>query len=311
MKAVLQPDEIWSVFGNFPAEPDLFAKEFIPDLFLKPDVPIDVRDNFKVIAKLLQHSYYVYKFYDVAVLKSLLTLEMALKLRYKAIYADDWGTKSLKSLMDLFKKNRYFEVYNSDYLDHVRTIRNMLAHPSQHSVSGPNGKIIIENVLDLINGLYESPALRLKRIKLTMKIINQLGRYPNGIKCTVGNNVYFAINAWPAFINNKLTPQEIYFYFHPTFTVPENSTNWLIPPTIAFTGISIRFTVEGISMQNAGGETLLISEITNNAEKISYNNWMNAFRPLVYPNIGYLTKGEKMTDTFSMLLPDTNCSAKM
>jgi hypothetical protein len=55
-------------------------------------------------------------------------------------------------------------------------------------------------------------------------------------------------------------------------------------------------------MQNLEGEKLLISEITDDAEKIAYGKWMNAFRPLVYPNIGYLMTGETMTDTFSMHL---------
>ncbi|TMI63665.1 MAG: hypothetical protein E6H07_12895 [Bacteroidetes bacterium] len=298
-------DETWTVFTNFSANPNKFAKEFIPDLYLKPSVHKDVRENFKVIGKLLEHSYYVYKFYDVAVLKSLLTLEMALKVRYKNQFSDDWGKRSLKSLMALLKKANYFEVYNKDFLHRIREIRNMLAHPTQHTVSGPNGKIIIENVVDLINGLYESPALRLKRMNLTSKIINQLHRYKNGVKCTIGNTSYFAISAWPAFINNKSTPQEIHFYFHPTFSIPETSTNWLIPQTIHFIGRSIRFTAEGISMKNDSYETLLISEISDTGEKAAYDNWMNSYETYIYPKLGYSTTiDEKIVDTFSLHLKE-------
>lgn len=292
-------DETWTAFTSFSANRTAFAKEFIPDLYLKPSIHKDVRDNFEVIGKLLEHSYYVYKFYDIAVLKSLLTLEMALKLQYKKKYSDDWGKRSLRSLIDLMKKANYFEVYNREFLNHVREIRNLLTHATQHTVSGPNGRVIIENVVELINGLYESPALRLKRMKLTSKIINQLYRYKRGIKCQVGSESYLAINAWPAFINNKKSPQEIHFYFHPIFIIPENSTNWIIPPTVHFIGRSIRFTADGISMENELGEMLLISEITNTVEKEEYDNWMNAYQSYIYPNVGYSTKLDgEIIDTF-------------
>jgi hypothetical protein len=293
-------DETWTVFGTFSGNRTEFAKEFIPDIYLMTSVHKDVRDNFEVIGKLLEHSYYVYKFYDVAVLKSLLTLEMALKLHYKKKYADDWGKRSLRTLMNLLKKANHFEVYNKEFLNHVREIRNMLAHPTQHTVSGPNGKIIIENVVELINGLYENPALRLKRMKLTSKIINELHRYTKGIKCQLGNNSYFAINAWPAFINNKRQPQEIHFYFHPVFTIPEDSGTWIIPPTVHFIGRSIRFTAEGITMKNDHDETLVISEITDPSEKQEYDNWMNSYQSYIYPNVGYSTKlNGEVIDTFS------------
>lgn len=156
----MELDETWSVFASFSADPRDFVKEFLPEIYLKPKVAKAVKENFEVIEKLLLYSYSVYKFYNVATLKSLLTLEMSLKIRYREVTGVEWGHKPLKLLIDWFQKRNYFEVYNNDFLIHIREIRNMLAHPNDHTFSGPHSRPVIENVLDLINGLYEEPGLR-------------------------------------------------------------------------------------------------------------------------------------------------------
>jgi hypothetical protein len=269
---------------------------------LKPQVPKDVVENFRIIRKLLEHSYSEYKFYDVATLKSVLTFEMALKLQYKKLNTESWGKKPLAKLIDWFQERDYFEVYNDEYLKHIPAIRNILAHPSEHTFSGPNGGPIIENILDLINGLYEDPVLRKQRMLLISRIINELHSFSNGFKCIIDNSAYYAFNAWPAFINNKVDPTEIHFYFNPTFKIPDSSTNWVQPPTIHFTGHSISFLSSGIEIKNENGSILLVTEIHDQNEKTEFDNWRNSYESYCYPGLGYFSQGEKIVDTFSFHL---------
>jgi hypothetical protein len=303
----MKMDETWSIF-DFAHNEEEFGMEFVPDFYLKPVVHKDVVENFRVIQKLIEYSFYEYKFYDVATLKSLLTFEMSLKIRYEEINAIKWGKQPLAQLIGWFEKKYFFEVYNKEYLESVRYIRNVLAHPAEHTVSGPNGKHIIENVRDLINGLYEDPLLRKDRMDITMKIINTLNTYQKGIKCTIDNTVYYAFNAWPAFVNNKITPSEIYFYFHPTFNFPqgyiEAGNTWIHPVVIPFKGCSIQFNDSSIQMKNSEGSTLLISEIQDINEKKEFDDWKNEYESYCYPGLGYFFPNGKQVDTFSFHLRD-------
>ncbi len=299
-------DETWTVFTSFSANRDAFGKEFVPEIFLKPQVHKDIVENFRIIEKLLEHSYFEYQFYDVAFLKSLLTFEMALKLRYKEINSNDWDKKKpLIQLIDWFQKRNYFEVYNDEYLKMIREIRNLVTHPSEHSFSGPHSRHLIENVLDLINGLYEDPKLRKERMILTTKIINLLHKFTNGIKCVIDNSIHYAFNAWPGFINNKTTLPEIYFYFNPTFPVPETyleKNTWLYPKVISFKGNSIKFSSSAFEIKDDKNTVLLISEIENPDEKKEFDEWVNSYQSYCYPGIGYFYPDGKIVDTFSFHL---------
>jgi hypothetical protein len=301
----MKMDETWSVF-QFAHDREGFEKQFIPEIYLKPNVHPDVVENFRVIKRLIEHSFFEYKFYDVATLKSLLTLEMALRIRYKQVNHVEWPKRgSLARLLDWFSAANYFDVYNKEYLTIIREIRNSLAHPTQHSVSGASGRRIIENAIDLINGLYEDPRLRRKRMGLTVNIINKLQEFKNGIRCTIGNKMYHAFNSWPAFINNKLTPIEIHFYFNPTFHIPEETllnTNLIYPPVEHFAGNTIRILKNSIELRNSNSDTLIISAISDELEQQEYLDWVNRYEPYCKPGYGYIYPNGSIIETYTMHL---------
>ena len=301
----MKMDETWGAFG-FAHNLEQFEKQFIPEIYLKPNIHPDIVENFRVIKQLIRHSFFEYKFYDVATLKSLLTLEMALRIRYKEVSNVEWPkTKSLARLLDWFRVSNYFDVYNKEYLKIIREIRNSLAHPTQHFVSGPNGRHITENVIDLVNGLYEDPKLRRKRMSLTVNILNKLKEFNAGTKCSIGNKSYYAFNSWPAFINNKLQPMEIHFYFNPTFIIPESTlqqTNLVYPPVEHFLGNSIRILKNSIELRNNNSNTLIISEITDKSEQDEFSDWVNQYESYCKPGFGYVYPNDDIVDTFTMHL---------
>ncbi|MEP7374547.1 MAG: hypothetical protein ABI675_14230 [Chitinophagaceae bacterium] len=230
---------------------------------------------------------------------------MALRLRFKEINSKEWGKKPLDQLINWFQKRKYFEVYNDELLKAIREIRNLLAHPSENSFAGPHSSHLIENVLDLINGLYKYPELRNDRMILTTKIINHLDKFKNGIKCVIDDSIYYAFNAWSAFVNNKTTLPEIYFYFNPTFPIPETylgNSNWLHPEVNSFTGNSIEFSPSVIKMKDDKNSVLLISEIENPNEKKEFDDWVNRYQSYCHPGLGYFYPCGKIVDTFSFHL---------
>jgi hypothetical protein len=302
----MKMDDTWNVFDIPLTGIEDFKNRWVPEIYLKPQVHKDVQEKFRVIKKLIQHSYFEYQFYDVAATESLLTFEMALKLRYKEINAKDWEkNKPLAQLIDWFEKRNYFEVYNDLYLKSIRQIRNGAAHPTQHSMSGGLNRRIIENILDLINGLYEDTTLRKDRMELSLKIIAQLNAYNEAIKCTIDGSSHYAFTAWPGFINNKLTPSEIYFYLNPAVIISEellSRGNWFRPNVISFTGHSVEFSNSSITIKNTNGPKLIVSGITDPEEKKDFDNWADTYKSYFYPQGGYFYRDGKEVETFSFHL---------
>lgn len=189
-----------------------FLKVMTTEIWLKPEVHEDVHNSFRVIKKLIEHSYYEYEFYDVAVTKALMTLEMALKIRYKEINEEDWDRKTkkgepkrdLNNLINWFKDNKYFEIEDSDYLKKVKNIRNYFAHPNKFGFGGPIMGQWIEHPMDLINDIYENIELRKKRFIENENISQKLQQFlPEGSVLQIGQKEEIIYLAHLIFIDNK------------------------------------------------------------------------------------------------------------
>jgi len=302
---VLQMDNTWKVFDDITDDFENFVQKIVPDLYLKPEVHTDVIEHIRIIRKLLELSYFEYKFCDVAALQTMMTMEMALRLRYEEINAEKWN-KKLYLLIKWFEDRNYFEVYNSYYLDSLRQIRNELAHPSAHRFSGASAIHLIENVIDLINGLYEDPLLRKGRMDITRQIIAKLDGFKKGIKCCISDkSEYLAYCAWPGFINNKIFPADINFYFNPIFTISTSylqKSNWVVPPAVHFRACYLEFSDDKILLINSEGERLLISEIDRESAQIEFSKWKDTYEKHCYPTGNTIYVNEELTDTFSLHL---------
>jgi len=299
-------DDSWTAFEGVAKDMRLFIEKFVPDFFLRPEVNSDIQENFRVIRKLLEHSYFEYKFYDLATLKSMLTMEMALKIRYREINGSEWE-KDLKKLIDWFVRHNYFEVYNAHYLDSLRDIRNLMAHPYQHTCAGPSSSHLITNIIDLVNGLYEDPVLRLRRMRTTQRIINLLNsfNFNEGVKVLVNRQSYMVHRAWPGFLNNKSNREVLYFYYKPCFDLTnENFDNnqWGVSPTELFIADSFVFKRDSFLLKNASGEELLIAGITDEKEQEIFKLWLDKYQKFTQPTGDYLFTHTNIAETFLMHL---------
>ncbi len=217
----MKMDEHWEHF-LVPRDFDKFCTESIPEIKLKPQVNKEVADSFKIIRHLLEHSFFHFEFYDVAVTKCMFTFEMALKIRYKEVCNSEWNG-SLAGLIDWFHKRNYFEVYNDYFLHWYRKFRNSEAHPKGYSIAGSLKRQWITHTIDLINALYENPKLRYKRMSLTTTLNRKLSELSsNGIKVITPQNEFLCSNFSLIFVNNKDKPFKASFYCRPIFRISEN-----------------------------------------------------------------------------------------
>lgn len=277
----MQKDPTWDAFlSTYSFE--TFCEDAIPPIFLKAEVHQDVQQNFHVVRKLLEHSYFEYKFYDIAASHAILTLEMALRIRYKEVLGKPCPDKQwLKPLFDLFFKQKYFEVYDQEFLKYMVELRNSVAHPDKHTIYGPFSRGVILYCVDLINDLYESPELRVERMKLMKEIGDKIRQInSNGYKVSFANGSYqLAFIVKPIFINNKKVPTEIYISYRPLFDIPETREKGKIYqyPTIKLVTNNIQFLNDGIALLDVELGKIKISGVNNDVDLERFKFWGERF----------------------------------
>ena len=216
--------EAWSFFPDANTFEN-FKEKILPKIYLKNEVPEDVKKSFEVIQNLLDHSYCEYEFLDVAVVKALTTFEMSLKIRYAQIKNESPGKRKLQGLIDVFRKEGYFESDYIEFFTHVRDVRNLITHPHMHTIGGIFWTRWILNASCLINDLYEDEALRNQRKRKRNKILSVLDPLvDNGAELIFKGKPYWIQVSQLIFIDNKNMPELICFGFVPRFNMEERKS---------------------------------------------------------------------------------------
>lgn len=276
-----------------------FLDEMVPDYWFKKDVPDDVKKSFRVIKKLLEFSYFEYEFCDVAALKSGLSLEMALKIRYQELSGESWVKKvkgeparNLSNLMNWFCERHYFEVTNEQYLKHIRWMRNYWAHPERHSFIGPMNIDWVRNSIDFINDIYEDPNLRYARFQIRDGISSKLQAIVrNGAHFISSNMNEVIYDAQILFIDNKVSPVLHYFAFYPTDV--DHGDNSIRKKFILSITEDFKFSdnLKELTIMNFdSGKPLIVKALSNNDEHIKvYDKFQTDRRIITSPGFSLLS----------------------
>lgn len=149
-------------------------------------VPKDVIDSFSTVSYLLAYAYYKYEFLDEAITKTLVIVEMAIKLKAKQlnISLDNPPTKkgvirikNLGKLMDEVLEASNLNFYKEGF-HRARNIRNRNVHPSENTFMGVVGmpKQNLYLFVNLLNLLFLSKEviqeLNLKQNSITNGLLN-------------------------------------------------------------------------------------------------------------------------------------------
>jgi len=209
---ILSRDKRWGAFSNDNTSLEEFIS-ILPKIHFYDTVNQDVKEAFRVVHKLLVHSYFEYLFVDVAVTKALQTFEMALKLRYKEINNIEWNNKyPLKQLIEWFRGYHFFEREDKAFFDHVRNTRNYLSHPEKHHFAGAASFHWIGTAIDLINDLYENVELRKQRLLLSSEIKDNLELFlKKGAKLIFKGSQVYVYSCGHVLVNNKVNPVKVHF----------------------------------------------------------------------------------------------------
>lgn len=146
------PDRRWQYFNANLQD----LKQSINEIRLADSVPDDIRIQINICKKLCLYSYFVYEFATVAMERSFMIIESALKLKYKKEDKDKIkGHISFKKLIDWAIKEKILNEKFPGMGNAIRNLRNSFAHPEWQQIDTPFNAIwhIGENVR-IINSIF-------------------------------------------------------------------------------------------------------------------------------------------------------------
>lgn len=158
MEKWYEVDEIWPVFGiKDRAE---YVQRYVLEGRFHTKVPEDIVKSYQTAEHLMALAWYHYPMYDEALKKLLAIVEIAIKLKCQQLGIPlEYHTKSqkrtyiLKELIDKICAHEPEKDLNWQ-LHHARKLRNIFAHPEQHSFMGGIAHKAIIPLLNAINLLF-------------------------------------------------------------------------------------------------------------------------------------------------------------
>lgn len=225
MEISLPRDPRWDIQEKNSFE---YFKSLSKQIQFRPEISDEIVNRFAVVKRLLAQSYFVYDFIDVAYERALLTLEMAIKIRYEEIEGKIWK-KNLKKLIDWAESKHLFED-DSEVIHKLRKFRNRVAHPEKYTLLGIAGVDIVARIVEVINGLYDSVEKRKERIDKEEDTNKKLGRIlRTGGILEINSQKLEVFYGTLLYFDNQLNPPTYYFAFIETFD-PRFKEKRLITP---------------------------------------------------------------------------------
>lgn len=275
----LEKDSFWDcVVGAETFES--FKENYVPKFKFKAHVSDDVIKSFKIVEKLITHSYFEYDFLDPALTKALTSFELALKQRYEELNKKKWkGT--LQNLLYYFNEAGYFEFFRKELMDALRNTRNRQSHPTTHFGGGFGLMVIFMHCLDLINDTYEDLELR----KLRLKEKNMVNCLINEVLQSGGiltrNNIPFTIyESKVFFINNTPPGKVLYGYYKCIFDLKNDHGKVNYPYVLDFfAAIDYEYNHKTGAIKFYGiNELLEIDAITDSENESQFGTWHDQYK---------------------------------
>lgn len=280
--STLKPDKAWQAMGI--ASIRRF-EDIISKISLKPNVAPDIVKRIEVVKKLILHGYFVYEFLDVALINTVLTFEMALKVRYREIECKNVG-KSM-DLYQLIKWGAERCLFDDDekIIQNLRKIRNEIAHPDRYNLMGFLSIDMIQRTVEIINEMYEDVELRKLRINVEKEIVQRFeGFVENGAVLElngVQGIVFLATLLW---YDNSVKPEKFHFLFWPIFDpVPKDGKVEEGKPVIiscnSWRYVDGKFYFGDAGLQNEA----MLMPLTNNKKIDEFKAWKQDFDQSDFP----------------------------
>lgn len=280
---MVERDKTWDAlgvrsFGRF--------QKLVPEVQFQPQVHKDIVKEFEVVNKLLRHSYYEYQFLDMALTKTVLAFELALKIRYRELSGNN-PIKHYPNLRRLIKwgaEKGLFEE-KEPVIQTVRKLRNSLAHPRHHSFARVVALNAIQSVGSIIEDLYENVTLRKTRKKAESGTNSKLdAMVEEGARLEIDGSSLIVFSALLLCHDNRSSPEQNHLLFWPIFEIVEKDRTVEISDPIAKRCESLTINNESWYFKEVGSSQEIRLSKLNSAEDIQrFNRWQEDFETSNFP----------------------------
>jgi hypothetical protein len=271
----LKKDSIWEFFDDTPSFEE-FQKNVLETIFLKQQVPDNIKSEISVIEKLLLHSYYEYDFIDLALSQAVFTLEKCIRIRYTATTGKANKKLLLSELIDWCFENNYFETQNKEILTQLRGIRNSKVHNEEPSKGGLAYLKKVYSVFHLINDLYEDPSLRILRREKIRKLqtnLNELLKNGLIINYKGKRSIIFKVDV--IFFNNKHESNTVSLVIWPIFDIePYRNNKYRKPYSFDIEVTNLIFDKDYLRCHDiTNGKEIILERITDETNTNRFTKW--------------------------------------
>lgn len=186
------PDPIWMHFANGKSFDDFVSS--YPAFVYHDKVPVEIRQHLDDVHALLIHSYFRYRFLDIAHARAMQVVEMALRVRHRELGSPEirHGKRvnsemepSLRELLNWADREGLLEDSDNHpswrqsdqkLIDVLRYLRNHSIHANESVLLGVTIVGLLHRVVDFINELYDDPEKRKARHDFERTLQTELTR---------------------------------------------------------------------------------------------------------------------------------------
>ncbi|APG65070.1 hypothetical protein LPB136_06780 [Tenacibaculum todarodis] len=214
IKEFLEPDKFWDILG-IKSQEDFINKIITKGRFHK-NVPEKIKNDYKIVERLLFFSYYNYPIIDEAFGKLTRIFEASINLKIEELKIEKKGFESLNS------KIKRLEKYSSNELHkewlHSKNLRNTFAH---HKAGRLMGIILIntfKHIINMINSVFltKNEILELENsLKLIKQKTNHLEEGLFIMEYKGKSFLIWSIIAYTSIIKNGI--EKSFWVFHPVY----------------------------------------------------------------------------------------------
>lgn len=298
----LPRDPVWEAYQHNSFE---WFQELIETLSFREEVDEAVVQQFRPVRKAVLYSYFEYDLLEVAYDRAVLSLEMALRRRYRELHSEveDLDREhpdepyNLEGLLDWADGNDLLEgtgrrpTPKKDDKDdehvahHLRELRNNVAHRDRASQYGTLAINAVAEIVNLINHLYGDPKLRHQRHQAIVRAREALAEVFDRSGVLVApedavvvqdqpGNRMLVFEASALYHDNRGNKPVTYFAFQPIFDPRKGAPDELkIPTPVLVTAVSHYVSDGAHEMVDTKGRSWVLDEINREENNQMFSAW--------------------------------------
>ena len=303
---MFEPDPIWKSFTYGGCFED-YSKAH-PHFVFRQGVSSTIREHMEDVHALLLHSFFRYRFLDIAHVRAMQVVEMALLVRCTELSSlklqlvqqkkQKLRTPRLNELLDWAEKSGLIEEtddrpswrkYDKKRIDVLRTIRNYSIHASPETLHGVVVVDLLYRVVDFINELYEDIEIRKRRHELERSIQRELNRIAiHGAILETTSIRLIVFHGEVLYAEPTVEGWNIYLGFLKIFTSQPNENETCMLPDPVFICASEHEVTDGtIRFKTKRNELVRFIPIADEANSSKFKSFLKEFsqNPILKPAV--------------------------